>query len=467
MKIRKLMALLLAALLCATGLSACKNESDFDGEIMTLAPLDALDVDKLGDYSADSETMKTLEKYKNTFSTMTESPRTLFELTERNGAWQITKYVGNVQFLRIPAEIDGKPVTSIADGAFRSDKVDKDGNIVKNETLLALYIPDSVTSIGTKVFEHCTALESLRTPLMGADSATAQYLGYLFGASNYVDNARDVPASLKHLELGGNYTELPAHALFDCNDLIYVAFPETLKSIGTYAMYNCKSLVALDVRNLTALAPHALDACRGLTKLTFGESLTSIGIGALEACDSLRTLTLPFVGGSATENTYLGYIFGATVPDFSAGYYPQYLTRVTLLPTCTSIGNYAFHECDMLTEVVLPETLIAIGTRAFSGCLYLSKINFPAALTTVGDSAFFGCRSLTEIDLGQTALTRVGINAFYYCDALTAVTLPTTLTSLPSSCFAGCTKLETINLEGISEIGTNAFRGCPKITVGE
>lgn len=467
MKIQKLIALLLAALLCVTGLSACKNEGDFEKEMETLAPLEPLDPEKLGDYSADTELMKMIEGYQNTFTSMPESPRELFELTERNGAWQITKYIGNVQFLRIPDEIDGKPVTSIGAEAFRSDKVDQNGNIVKNETLIAVYIPDSVTSIGTKVFEHCTAIKSLRTPLMGEDFATAQYLGYLFGASRYEDNARDVPASLEYLELGGKYTELPAHALFDCNDLIYVAFPETLKSIGTYAMYNCKSLVALDVRNLTALAPHALDACRGLTKLTFGESLTSIGIGALEACDSLRTLTLPYVGGSATENRYLGYIFGATVPDFSAGYYPQYLTRVTLLPTCTSIGNYAFHECDMLTEVVLPETLTEIGTRAFSGCLYLSKINFPTALTTVGDSAFFGCRSLAEIDLSQTALARIGINAFYYCDALTAVTLPTTLSSLPASCFAGCTKLERINLEGITEVGTNAFRGCPKIAVEE
>jgi len=324
-----------------------------------------------------------------------------------------------------------------------------------------------VQKIGTNILTDSPDVAALRTPFLGADRESTQYLGYFFGADGHVNNPLKVVPALKYLELGGELAELPAYSLFECNDLELVFLPESIKTIGDYALYGCTGLLAINVEGLTDLAPHALHSCTNLTKLTFGKSLSSVGIGALEGCVGLRTLTLPFVGGSATQNTYLGYIFGAEVPEFSAGYYPQYLTRITLLEGCASLGAFAMYECDMLTEVTLPKTLTTIGLRAFSGCLYLESINFPSALMGIGDSAFFGCRSLKLLDLSQTALHTVGANAFYFCDGLTEVKLPSSLSALPPSCFAQCNSLAAINLEGISEIGKNAFRGCPKLSVGE
>ena len=198
----------------------------------------------------------------------------------------------------------------------------------------------------------------------------------------------------------------------------------------------------------------------------FGKSLTSIGIGALEGCIGLRSLTLPFVGGTATENTYLGYLFGATVPDFSGGFYPPYLTRVTLLDGAPAIGDYAFYECDSLVSLTLPEGMTSIGVRAFSACVRLSAIDLPNSLTSIGDNAFFGCLSLARVGLDANAsrLTALGVNAFYGCDALESVVLPTGLTTLPASCFAGCVSLATVDLGGVMQVGKNAFYQCTRLT---
>jgi len=220
-------------------------------------------------------------------------------------------------------------------------------------------------------------------------------------------------------------------------------------------------LLSVNVDSLTSVGEYALSECRALTVLRFGKELTTIEIAALEGCSAIRNLTLPFLGGSAESNTYLGYIFGAKVFDLSAGYYPQYLTQIEILPGCEKIDDYALYECHMLTTLKLPDAVKSIGARAFSGCLYLSEVSLPRDLTTVGDAAFFGCRSLTALDFSATKLNELGVNTFYFCDGLTAVVLPDTLTTLPSSSFAGCVKLASINLESVTKIDKNAFHGCP------
>ena len=309
------------------------------------------------------------------------------------------------------------------------------------------------------VLKGCDNLISLRTPLPAEEEK--QFLGYLFGSDSHEDNARDVPAALKYLELGGNAHRLADFALFDCNDLVCVTLPKSMTEIGSYALYHCSSLLELNTAHLTRLAEHALDSCSALTVLTFGKELTSIGLGALEGCDALRSLTLPFVGGTPLENQYLGYVFGAEVPDHANGFYPTYLSAVEVLDGCIMLGGYAFYECETLTKVTLPETLTEIGIRAFAGCKRLIGLSFPDALKTIRENAFFDCISLQTVAFGDSsALSTLGINAFYNCYALTSVILPESLKSLPASCFACCLDLETVDFGGVTEVGKNAFRHC-------
>ena len=380
------------------------------------------------------------------FAALTDAPAADFSYTVENGKATITKYVGSQTQIRVPATIEGCPVTAISDEAFAG-----------HGELTVLYIPDSVSSFGAGILKGCGKLYALRTPLSGAEGTT--HLGYLYGAESYETNNVSELRALDFLELGGTPAALPSYALYDCNDLVALKLPDSVKTLEPYALYRCEALKYLNTEHLTVIESHAMDFCLSLETLTFSDSLQRIGLGAFESCHGLRRLTIPFVGESRESNRFLGYIFGAEQPAFSKGFYSLSLEWVTVTEGITALDPYAFFECATLRSVTLPQSITSIGARAFSGCVKLCEAALPNQLTALGDHAFSGCEKLAQITLGE-GLTDLGVNAFLNCTALTAVTLPATLKSLPNACFQGCSALETIDLGGVTTVGKNAFWGC-------
>ena len=49
----------------------------------------------------------------------------------------------------------------------------------------------------------------------------------------------------------------------------------------------------------------------------------------------------------------------------------------------TSIGGWAFSDCDFLTSIDIPDSVTTIGNRAFSGCKSLKSINIPNSVTSM------------------------------------------------------------------------------------
>lgn len=379
-------------------------------------------------------------------------PEAEFVYTAEGDGVCVTGYTGNAARVRIPAKIGEKTVVAIGDGAF-----------AENTALTALILPESVERLGTGILAGCSALNALHTPLLGESAEKAQYLGYLFGSTRFEDNPRDVPQSLKTLRLGGAWEKLPAFALYDCNDLTLVSLPRTVHTLEKFSLSRCESITFIDgLSSVRVLGEHALSYCESLGSISFGADVASFGFACLEGCNALRTLTVPFVGGTATENTYLGYLFGASYPDFSKGYYPPTLSRVEVLGG-NALGTNAFYECSTLKEIVLHDGLETLGVRAFFGCTSLWSVTLPDTVKTVRESAFAGCDALLEIQLGS-ALTSMGINAFLNCDSLREVVLPASLEMLPASAFAGCSSLARVDLGGVRTVGAQAFRGCSSLT---
>ncbi len=382
------------------------------------------------------------------FAELAEAPEGEFSVTDADGGVTVTGYLGSSTELRLPAVIGGKPVVGIGDNAF-SDQTE----------LTVLWLPDSITVFGKNILVGCSKLYALRTPLPQGEGQG--FIGYLYGAEIYQKNNMPELRNLDFLELGGALAELPAYALYDCNDLVCLKLPQSVKSLGEFSLYSCTSLKYLNAEGLQSIGRHAMDGCAEMTDLIFGDSLTEIGLGALENCRSLRNLTLPFVGGSREEDQYLGYLFGATDPSFSGGFYPAALRSVKLTEGCTELGRYAFYECESLWTVELPASLSEIGVRAFSGCTGLRSLSMPG-VQRITDNAFVGCTALGEVTFAE-GLIAIGVNAFSGCTALEKVTLPQTLKALPNSCFYQCRALREIDLGGVESVGTNAFLGCDAV----
>jgi len=442
---KSILIYIVSTLLCLLMLVSCTAVPTAEPETPTSdAPIDTTPEEpvSLPDYTEEISALL------DTQSTETEA----LTYTKNAKGVTVTGYTGDATVISIPKSIEGLPVVAIGDGAFRD-----------LTALQALVIPESVTSVGKEILAGCKSLLALETPVMGKNGEGDCFLGTLFGAERFEDNPLDIPASLAHLRLTGDMTVLPAYALYDCNDLVTLSLPSSLERLEKFSITKCASLEVIEgLEGLTFVGEHALSYCTSLTKISFGDALEKIEFAALEGSIALREMTLPFVGGTKTENTYLGYVFGARYADFSEGYYPFSLSRVTLLPVCRTLGTNAFYECKSLREVVLPEGLTEIGIRAFYGCDALYTVVLPNSLKTLRENAFLACDGLVSVDFGK-GLSSMGINAFMNCDSLERVVLPQSLSVLPASAFSGCSALSEIDLGGVRTVEAEAFRGCTSV----
>lgn len=435
--VRFLSALL--SLLLLLSLVSCRGGEEPIGEPEPLAPLAE---------PREIPAIKEVTGYGNA-PEWTDATLATLTYTVVEGGISIAGYVGEAKALRIPETLDGYRVLAIEDGAFAAT------------ALTALSLPDSLLHIGKGILSDAASLAYLHTPFLGETPDATQYAGYLFGATSHSDNSLKIPATLKTVSLGDALTEIPAYAFFDCNDLEAILLSPKIASVGKFAFFNCKRLCYIPLDGLREIGEYAFHSCSSLTVLSLGEELLSVGIGAFEGCDGLRRMTLPFIGGGSEENAYLGYIFGAAVPEFSRGYYPEELSEILLLDTCRVLGTDAFYECLSLAAVQISANTERIGARAFYGCVNLRAIDLPGTLTEIGDNAFMYCYYLESLTFGESNTPlQIGINAFSFCRSLRELVLPDRLTAISNSCFASCDALEQIDLGGVRAVGKNAFRGC-------
>ena len=117
--------------------------------------------------------------------------------------------------------------------------------------------------------------------------------------------------------------------------------------------------------------------------------------------------------------------------------------RVILAEGITGIGDSLFEAHTRLTEVTLPDSLTAVGKYAFRGCTALAHIDLPAGVAVLGSNAFNGCSALTAATLRE-GLSVIGSSAFIHCAALEEITLPASLTEIGSSAFYGCSRLRRV-----------------------
>ena len=419
------------------------------------------------------------EKISTVFGSIDPVPATdlTYTVDEDGETVTITGYTGGEVIVVLPDTIEDMSVVAIAEKAFSGSAVE------------ALYIPDSVEGIGLGALEKCNSLRTLRTPVLTVGDVHP-YFGALFGASSYEINNSAVSRNLTMLLVGGDVTEIPDYALYDCTNLQCVSLPESVESIGKFAFWGCTSLEWLDLSqtSLTIIGTRALTNCGALLRFDLPATVAVIGEGVVEGCGSLEGMTLPFVGGTAdgmpadaqAETTaidtddketpvrcdYLGYVFGAKSYTFTEGFIPASLMEITLQEGCTAIPDNAFYGVSSVREWHLPSTIQTIGRRAFYGCDWLTTLVLPDILTSIGDNAFHSCVRLETV-MGGKALVDMGVQVFMDCYSLKKVTLPDSMTYIPNACFMGCISLETVTAKGVTssdKVGKQAYRHCDNLT---
>ena len=102
------------------------------------------------------------------------------------------------------------------------------------------------------------------------------------------------------------------------------------------------------------------------------------------------------------------------------GFEQHNLKSITIPDSVTSIGSYAFYDCDALTSVTIGNSVTSIGGWAFMDCSSLASVTIGNSVTSIGGYAFSGCSSLTSVTIPDS-VTSIGDWAFSGCSSLTSV----------------------------------------------
>ncbi|GBU29578.1 hypothetical protein R84B8_03151 [Treponema sp. R8-4-B8] len=323
----------------------------------------------------------------------------------------ITGYNGNGGAVTIPAQINGKPVTSV--GIFAFDGFD---------SITSVTIPDRVTSMEF-AFLYCESLTAINV-----------------GTGNTAYSSQD-------------------GVLYNKNKTTLVTYPAG-KTATSFSIPN----------SVTSIGECAFSSCTSLASVNIPNSVTSIGDNAFDFCASLASVTVD--NSNPNYSSVDGILYNKVKTEFVL--IPAKLTgNVTIPDSVTSIGQRAFTHCASLTSITIPDSVTSIGERAFAGCTSLTSVTIGNNVTSIGERAFAGQwgipMNLTSVTIGNS-VTNIGDEAFCYCASLTSITIPDSVTSIGNYAFSYCTSLASVTIgNSVTSIGDAAFEGCASlasVTIG-
>jgi hypothetical protein len=232
----------------------------------------------------------------------------------------IIGYSGAGGVVVIPNQVGGLTVTIIGD-AFAG-----------NTSLTSVTIPQNVKSVVSGAFGGCTSLTNISVNT--ADGFLSSSNGVLFDKAKYT--LFEYPEGLT-------------------NDAYTI--PGTVTNIGELAFYDCASL----------------------TSITIPDTVTNIGDAAFEDCTNLANISV--AADNPAYTSINGVLFDKAEDTLIQ--YPAGLTNgaYTVPGSVTSIGEFAFADCDSLTNVTIPGSITTIQYEgiladAFSGCANLTAVYF-------------------------------------------------------------------------------------------
>ncbi|MBE5730713.1 MAG: hypothetical protein E7350_02020 [Clostridiales bacterium] len=407
-------------------------------------------------------------------------------------------------------------------------------------------IPSTVTSIGSSAFSGCTDLTQFvieptsDLTIIGEDAFCESGL-QSFIVPNNVESIRDRVfedcTALQSVTLPLGITTIGDWS-FRNTALVAIAIPSSVTEIGEWAFYGCSQLSTVNLSSQLQKIKRYAFADSGLTSVVIPNSVSTIGVSAFQDCASLSTISinqnssLTSIGAYAFLRSAITSIYiphGVSEIEYNTFKYCENLQVVTFAQNATlsNIGSEAFYGSG-LEEIIIPESVEEIDYLAFYSCVSLTFVRFERAeiesvqsITAIGIGAFGSCDNLEEIKVpykqsarayknslplladiisydiptltytllsdgtygvskgdiaiedelvipttfNGIAVTQIEDNAFENWDKITSVTIPNSVSRIGAAAFSCCNSLSSISIpSSVTNIEDNAFNGCAALT---
>lgn len=322
--------------------------------------------------------------------------------------------------------------------------------------ITSLELPAYVTEIGGEAFYGWSGVESLTL------GNTITYVGsQAFGGM------------VKLAEITYNVPQISATNQSIFSDLgssvtggITVNIGADVKLLPDYFIVNATKVTSVTFANDSELEGIGNFALNGtsITAISLPATLKTIGASAFAGSKNLEEIDL---SETAVQTIGNNAFYGCTK-----------VTDITLPETLSSIGQWAFRQCD-ICELVIPQSVTEIGFGVVQDCTSLEKITTPV-FAKVGStsnetqfSSMFGVDKTVGQNLSATfkeltvtgTITELSEKEFYNLKHVTKIVLPNTITKIGKEAFYGCESLASVNIpEGVTSIGDFAFHNCCALT---
>ena len=254
-----------------------------------------------------------------------------------------------------------------------------------SNSVTSVYIPKSVVYINNGAFEGCAGTLYTDSSYMDCNSVYDSYYGTTSNVGTYIGS------KFTEVIFGSNVTIIPPKAFIDCATIERVSFGKDVALIGASAFSGCSNLKSADLpKNIQVIESNAFLGCNITTDLNLDKYVT-LGSGALKG----------FMG-----KVYIGF-------DVPSSYFSGCgFAEVVLGDGVTSIGAYAFSDCEKMSQLTLSESVATIENSAFDGCRSLTSVTIPSNVTYIGDKVFMDCNALKTAYINPTIPPYMGERVF-------------------------------------------------------
>lgn len=147
--------------------------------------------------------------------------------------------------------------------------------------------------------------------------------------------------------------------------------------------------------------------------IVVSSGITSIGAFAFPNCDNLETISFPNTITKIGRNALVGTSDGLVEQQLVTG-----LVELNLSDSVTEIGQFAFANTRIKT-LTIPKSVTTVGDYAFQSCINLETVRYEGTL--IGGFMFVRCPKLKNVTLAKT-IKIISSHWINYCDMLTSIT---------------------------------------------